>query len=226
MVTNFGWVLSPGNRRADPPDGGTVTAFIDGAPVGTPTGWTSRSDLSALFPVEKYSGIGAALGAFTFNSAPLANGVHTLSWAVSDNQGETAGIGSRYFTVANSSAVPASPGQSLAPRAEPAQMAAGSVVQGRRGFDLDDPLQAFTPDAHGIVTIHSGPLDRLELKTHATSGHLRTASGPSALPVGSRLDADGTFTWQPGAAFIGTYDLVFESGNGVREIRVVLEPTR
>ena len=226
MVTNFGWVLSPGDRRAAPPDGGTVTVFIDGAPVGAPTGWTSRSDLSALFPVEKYSGIGSALGAFTFNSAPLTNGVHTLSWGVSDDHGEIAGIGSRYFTVANSSAVPASTRQSPALRAEPAQMAASSVVQGRRGFNLDEPLQAFTPDAHGIVTIHSGPLDRLELKIHATSGHLRTASGLSPLPVGSRLDADGTFTWQPGAAFIGTYDLVFESANGVREIRIVLGPSR
>ena len=30
------------------------------------------------------------------------------------------------------------------------------------------------------------------------------------LPVGSTLDAErGTFTWQPGAGFVGTYQLVF-----------------
>jgi uncharacterized repeat protein (TIGR03803 family) len=225
-VTNFGWVLSPGAGRADPPNGGTVTVFIDGAPVGAPSGWTSRNDLSTLFPVAQYSGVGSALGVFTFNSAILRTGVHTLSWAVSDNQGEIAGIGSRYFTVTNGSPVVASVGESLAMRAEAGQLVARSGVQGRRGFHLDAPLQTFTPDAHGVVTIYSGSLDRLELKTHATAGHLRTPSGLSALPVGSRLDADGTFTWQPGAAFIGTYDLVFESASGVREIRVVLEPTR
>jgi hypothetical protein len=231
MVTNFGWVLSHGMAHADPPDGGTVSVFIDGAPAGKPTGWTGRSDLSALFPVAEYSGIGSALGVFTFNSATLTNGVHTVSWAVSDNQGESAGIGSRYFTVANgsaspASAVPASAGEIRAPRTEAAQIAGASVVQGRRGFALDAPWQTFTPDARGVVTIHSGPLDRLELKTRATAGHLRTASGLSPLPAGSRLAADGTFTWQPGAAFIGTYDLVFETANGSREIRVVLEPTR
>jgi hypothetical protein len=225
MVTNFGWVLSHGAAHADPPGGGTVTVFVDGTPVGRPTGWTSRSDLSELFPVAEYAGIGSALGVFTFNSAPLTNGVHTLSWAVSDNQGKSAGIGSRYFTVANGSAAPASAGEIPAPRAAAAAMAA-SVVRGRRGFDLHDPLQTFTPDAHGLVTIHIGPLDRLELKTRATSGHLRTSSGLSPLPVGSRLAADGTFTWQPGVAFIGTYDLVFESADGARQIRIVLEPTR
>jgi hypothetical protein len=46
------------------------------------------------------------------------------------------------------------------------------------------------------------------------------------LPVGSRLDADGTFTWQPGAAFIGSYDLVFGAADSVREVRVVLGGTR
>jgi hypothetical protein len=68
-------VLSHGASRADPPGGGTVTVFVDGAPVGTPTGWTSRSDLSALFPVAQYSGVTSALGVFTFDGATLANGV-------------------------------------------------------------------------------------------------------------------------------------------------------
>jgi hypothetical protein len=226
MVTNFGWVLSPGAAHADPPGGGTVTVFIDGAPVGTPTGWTSRSDLSALFPAAQYEGVTSALGVFTFDSATLTNGVHTLSWAVSDDLGKSAGIGSRYFTVTNGSTVLPAAGMSIASRVEAGQIATESVVPGRRGFKLDAPLEAFRPDGYGVVTIHSDPLDRLELKTRATSGHLRTASGLQPLPVGSRLDGDGTFTWHPGAAFIGSYDLVFESAIGVREVRVVLEPTR
>ena len=44
-------------RRADPPGGGTVQVVIDGAIVGAvPTGWTSRADLSALFPAAQYLG--------------------------------------------------------------------------------------------------------------------------------------------------------------------------
>ena len=43
IVANFGWVLSPGPRRADPPSGGTVQVVIDGAFISTvPDGWTSR----------------------------------------------------------------------------------------------------------------------------------------------------------------------------------------
>ena len=36
MVHNFGWVLSPGSRRADPTNGGVVNVFVDGVPVGVP----------------------------------------------------------------------------------------------------------------------------------------------------------------------------------------------
>jgi BACON domain-containing protein/all-beta uncharacterized protein len=103
IVNNFGWVLSPGARRADPPGGGTVIVLIDGVNAGSPTGWTSRSDLTALFPVSQYSGIGTAAGVFTFDSTKLSNGIHTIAWIVTANSGETSGIGSRYFTVLNGS---------------------------------------------------------------------------------------------------------------------------
>lgn len=104
VVSNFGWVLSPDSRRADPPGGGTVTVFVDGVAVGSPGGWTSRSDLSALFPVSEYPGIDTALGVYTLDTTTLANGLHTIAWAVSDNLGVTSGIGSRFFIVSNGAA--------------------------------------------------------------------------------------------------------------------------
>ncbi len=94
---NFGWVLAPNPRRADPPGGGSVTVFIDGTPVGAPFGWTSRGDLTSLFP--SYAGIGTAAGVFTFNPSALSDGIHTIAWLVTDNTGGADGIGSRYFTV-------------------------------------------------------------------------------------------------------------------------------
>ena len=57
-INIFGWVLARGTRRADPPGGGTVRVVIDGVLVGSPSGWTNRSDLTALFPAAQYSGIG------------------------------------------------------------------------------------------------------------------------------------------------------------------------
>ncbi|MEP6593051.1 MAG: fibronectin type III domain-containing protein, partial [Acidobacteriota bacterium] len=104
VINNFGWVLSPGTRRADPTGGGTVQVVIDGVKVGSPAGWTSRSDLSGYFPLAQYKGINTALGVFTFDTRTLTNGVHTIAWAVTDNTGGTAGVGSRYFTVANGAA--------------------------------------------------------------------------------------------------------------------------
>jgi hypothetical protein len=35
------------------------------------------------------------------DTTPLSNGIHTVGWVVRDAAGHTAGIGSRFFTVAN-----------------------------------------------------------------------------------------------------------------------------
>lgn len=222
-VNNFGWVLSPGLRRADPAGGGTVNVVIDGALVGSPSGWSSRSDIAALFPVAQYSGVHFALGVLTFNSALLANGVHTIAWVVNDSQGGGAGVGSRYFTVANGAGVTANHA-----RLEPARAfgaIASSSIRGRRGFDFARPFRDFHPDPSGVVVVDAEELDRIELQVEARSGRLRTSTGDTELPAGSRIDPrTGAFTWQPGVAFIGAYDLVFDTVAGVRHVRVRLHP--
>jgi len=45
-----------------------------------------------------------AIGAYTFNTATLSNGLHTIAWSVTDSAGRTEGIGSRFFVVLNSGA--------------------------------------------------------------------------------------------------------------------------
>lgn len=106
FINNFGWVLSPGLRRADPTGGGSVRVVVDGNFLpDLPSGWVSRSDLSDLFKVAEFSGIDHALGVLGIDTTTLANGVHTIAWLVTDNSTppQAAGIGSRYFTVANGS---------------------------------------------------------------------------------------------------------------------------
>src|SRR5262249_7958823 len=100
-VANYGGVLSHTPTRADPPGGGPVTVIIDGVAVGSPGGWTSRSDLTTLFSASEYPGIGTALGVFGFDSAALADGVHTIAWTVTDDEGHTAGIGGPFFPGVN-----------------------------------------------------------------------------------------------------------------------------
>lgn len=220
-INNFGWVLSPGTRRADPPGGGDVRVVIDGAIVGSPGGWASRSDLTALFPSEQFRGVGSALGVYTLDTTTLSNGVHTIAWVVTDNQGGAAGVGSRYFTVANGSAVTRDPTARLNADATPSALTGGGIVTGRRGFDLDAPRQTYRADG-GRVTIQAEELDRIELDVGiGVTGHARVAGALKPLPTGARLDqASGVFTWHPGVGFLGAYDFVF----GDRELRIVLNP--
>ena len=233
---NFGWVLSRAPRRSDVPGGGTVTVVIDGVPVGTPTGWVGRSDLQGLFPASTYPGVNNALGVFTFDTTTLANGMHTIAWGVTDDQGGASGIGSRFFWVANGS-----PALQLAPTAAMAATLENEVdtarldaapLEARRGYSLETPFRWHRANADGRVTIQSEELDRIELRTHgATAGYLRAAGTLQPLPIGSHLDvASGTFTWQPGVGFVGSYDLVFvRCGAQARDclrqdVRVVLNP--
>ncbi|MDQ3418693.1 MAG: IPT/TIG domain-containing protein, partial [Acidobacteriota bacterium] len=248
---NFGWVLAPSPRRADPPGGGSVTVYIDGNPVGAPSGWTSRPDLTALFPT--YAGVGTAAGVFTFNPSSLSDGVHTIAWLVTDNTGGAEGIGSRYFTVSGGVTGAVTQGVTAGASAASARVQASAMlsaadevsqavvstttIAGRRGFDLTTPLRSLPTGEDGRAVILGEELDRFELKLAAAareavsvSGYLRAGEDLAALPTGSSLDeATGTFTWQPGVGFSGPYDLVFlQRQKGIvvnrHEVRIVLHP--
>lgn len=236
VFNNFGWVLSRG-KRADVPGGGTVNVVIDGAVVGSPVGWSGRSDLAALFPASLYPGIGNAVGVYTFDTTTLTNGMHTMAWVVIDNQGGAAGVGSRYFRVFNSTATSLTLApQSMALQALTLESELGgatrerAAVPARRGYALDAPMRRYHADPDGRVTLQAEELDRIELQTNgATAGYLLSGSSLRPLPIGSRLDpATGTFVWQPGVGFVGAYDLAFvrHKGNHVvrQDVRVVLNP--
>ena len=240
IVNNFGWVLAPGTRRADVPGGGTVTVYIDGVPVGTPTGWSARSDLTSLFPVGQFSGALSAAAVFTFDSRTLADGVHTIAWAVTDNGRASAGVGSRFFSVWNGSAMVLDPSTTPQLMANASNRIAvdalpldTSDLMTRRGFDPDAPFADASGQA-APVTLVGEELDRFELQLDrgagAYAGYLRTATGLAPLPIGSQLDAaSNRFSWQPGAGFVGRYRLVFvrhEHGRAVarREVDVAIGP--
>jgi hypothetical protein len=223
-IPNFGWVLSPGAGRSDPPGGGSVQVLIDGVPVGSPGGWTSRSDVTSLFPQAQYSGVTTALGVFGLDTTKLSNGLHTIAWVVTDNLGARQGIGSRFFTVSNGAVV----GSSEALRSDNSTAAqlfgpagAGRSIYGRIGYDVDTPKRLFAADASGRIVVTTQELGRVELDVNAANGYLQTPAGRAALPAGSRMDpSTGTFTWQPGAGFLGVFDLVFDD----LRVRIVITP--
>jgi protoporphyrinogen oxidase len=93
-----GWALTPPPNKI-PIDGSTLEVIIDGKSAGNVTYNIYRSDIAKLFP--GYLNSNAAHGYFDFDTTAYANGLHTISWLAEDNDGNTDGIGSRYFTISN-----------------------------------------------------------------------------------------------------------------------------
>ena len=96
---NWGWALTP-QPAMIPTDGSTIQVHVDGAPVGNVTYNLFRPDVSGAFPgLANTSG---PIGYRAIDTTALAEGLHTVSWTVTDTLNASAGLGSRYFTVTNS----------------------------------------------------------------------------------------------------------------------------
>src|SRR5262249_60565905 len=131
-----------------PMDGSTIQVFIDGLAVGTVTYNNARPDIQALFP--GYANTDGAVGFRFIDTTQLADGVHTIAWVATDNQGATQGIGSRFFTVANGSSLlaetraAASAGRSLqssAVIARPVDPVALSPESAEKFLTADTPVR-------------------------------------------------------------------------------------
>ena len=96
---NWGWALTP-QPGLIPTDGSTIQVIIDGAPVGNVNYNLFRPDVAAAFP--GLANTGGPVGYRAIDTTALAEGLHTVSWTVSNTLGMTSGLGSRFFTVANS----------------------------------------------------------------------------------------------------------------------------
>lgn len=234
MSTIFLWALTQ-QPKIIPVDGSTITIFIDGAPIGTANYNHFRADIAALFPGLGNSG--GAVGFRTLDTTSLSNGVHTVAAVVVDNAGQAEGIGSRYFTVSNGTAVLGAPvGSSAWMDSVPASFAPAAAtaavrdadVRVRSGFDLDARLVGVPAGPNGVRAIAAPASGRIEvhLGSSVTSGVMRMGDSVAPLPIGSRLDAArGIFTWQPGPGFQGTYDLVFLRQNATGVTRTPIQIT-
>ena len=232
---NFGWALTP-QPKTIPLDGSTITVLVDGNPIGNPTYDNFRVDIATFFPNRNNSN--GAVGFKIIDTTVLENGVHTISWVVTDDHGVSEGIGSRFFTVSNGASAMTS---SATARFEPDVRSLAAVptdrsgVLGRRGFDLGAPWTAYGAGTDGRVVIRGEELGRIELALgqhtgERHTGFLRVGDCLTPLPAGSQLDAStGVFTWAPGVGFVGRYDLVFlrarhERLHSRQDVRVILHP--
>lgn len=94
----YGWTLTP-QPAAIPLDGSTINVFVDGVDLGHPTYNLYHENISALY--QGYANSTGAAGYFIFDSAPYADGWHTLYWTVTDDLGRSDGLGTRYFRIQN-----------------------------------------------------------------------------------------------------------------------------
>jgi len=175
-----------------------------------------RSDVASLFPGLCNSN--GAIGFYYIDTTQLANGVHTISWSVTDNAGHTDGVGSRFFTVLNAGTGP------VAPPDEPIQVPSNRAVKLRLGFDRKRQAESLSLDRTGAYVIHMEELERIELQVGATDGDLLVNGEQRALPIGSTLKG-GLFYWQPGPGFLGEYQFLFERPDAAPlHVRVVIHP--
>jgi hypothetical protein len=243
---NFGWALTQASKII-PIDGSTIFVLVDGASVGNADYNHFRPDIAGTFPGLQNSN--GAVGFRILDTTAMANGLHTISWTVTDSGGAIEGIGSRFFTVSNgvgavtsASDLATSPhaasdnGQSAAQASTVAATPLDrSPVIGRRGWDLNAPWRAFEIGSAGRAVIRGEEVDRFELWLGERSGteyrgYVRVGDSLAPLPVGSQLNrTTGWFTWAPGPGFVGTYDLVFVRWAGARaiarqDVRIILAP--
>lgn len=218
---NFGWVLTP-LPNTIPPDGSTIHVWINGRPVGQPKYNIYREDIAALFP--GYNNSNGAMGYFKLDTTQYQNGVHTISWSAADNAGNSAGIGSRYFSILNG-------GESISNSQSTGkyryqcdytgilnssieEISMSNIEPLRIEKSTDEKAHCIEPDENGIYFIEIEELERLEVaisgSSAVTAGFILVGAQLKPLPVGTTLCEDtGKFYWTPGPGFVGNYHFVF-----------------
>jgi CSLREA domain-containing protein len=225
-VVNFGWALTPNVNGAPscriPASG--VQVSIDSGPLQPVVYGGARSDIAAAF--EGFSNSAGAGGHYILDTTLLANGRHTLGWVITDDCNRSDGIGSRFFTVSNgTSALTAQEFRLKAETTHLSPVASADTVLLARGYgQLSEILR---PADSGTYTVELKQGERIELRLPRGYGDAYQLVGdrPRALPVGSTWDAaTGIFYWQPAAAFLGDFELVFARGIEHVRVRIVIDP--
>ena len=229
---NFGWALTP-QPNYIPTDGSTINVWVDGVNLGHPKYNNYRSDILTLFP--GYANSNGAVGYFYLDTTAYENGIHTIAWSVTDSDGNSDGIGSRYFTIQNSGSLQVqSSAKGIVKNISGISTQFLEPIMFNRSFRSDDEFEELLPDEKGLNRIVIKELERVEIKLGENysdvQGYLISNNEFHKLPIGSTLDRKtGTFSWSPGPGFLGHYSLIFilTDPNGQafkKSIEIEIEP--
>ncbi|MGD2087492.1 MAG: lamin tail domain-containing protein [Candidatus Aminicenantes bacterium] len=214
---NWGWVLTP-QPDFIPDDGSTINVYVDGVNLGNPAYNIYRSDIASLFP--GYANSDGAGGYFSIDTTGYSNGVHTIAWTATDSGGNIDGLGSRYFTIINSS-TSNSTGRGVISSHDIEKIPLEySPTLIKHGVEGNDYLAADMNDS-GDCIINIKELEPIEIlltdcilntgnPCQRFDGYLMVRNQLKPLPVGSTLDGTrGIFYWIPGIGYYGEYRFVF-----------------
>ncbi len=241
----FGWALPSGDATIPP---GGVSVYVDSKWIGIAEYDIFRQDIYDLFPgYNNRDGAGFLL---SFDSTDYPNTLHTIACVVSDGV-NAAGIGSRFFSIRNLGTLNSLTememerergtetawskwvkDRSLTQWQANSALAGGPVIL-RRGFGDGGVEEVLDVPAQGCAYIELKELERIEVDLSGRkpglggeySGYMVVDEQLWPLPAGSTLDpVTGTFYWQPGAGFLGYYQLAFvrELPDGSRTRRSVI----
>jgi Leucine-rich repeat (LRR) protein len=213
---NWGWALTP-RPNSIPTHGSTINVWVDGINLGNPTYNIYRSDIASLFP--GYANSNGSAGYFYLDTTSFSNGVHTIQWTVTDNAGNTDGIGSRYFTIQNIGSS-ASQHSSVMSHWSLGNEELSSIpinhepVIIRKGCKSNMKINGIYPGDIDITTMEIKEMERVEIQvspgTPGTRGYMLVGNQLRPLPIGTTFETgSGIFYWQPGPGFIGEYRFVF-----------------
>jgi len=226
---NWGWVLTP-QPNSIPTNGSTIDVWVNGVNIGHPAYNIYRSDIATLFP--GYANSNGAIGYFYLDTTAYTPGVHTIYWTARDTNGNSDGIGSRYFSISNTGSSDSGK-QSYMYKAKPKTpiynfsqinelpIDCSIPVRIRQGFKEDSLPQPTPMDEKGINRILIKEVGRVEiyLKDESAitntngftySGYLVIGNQLHCLPIGSTFDKKrGILYWQAGPGFLGQFHLVF-----------------
>jgi hypothetical protein len=225
---NFGWALTP-PPNSIPIDGSTIRVWVDGVSLGNPVYNRYREDIATLFP--GYNNSSGAGGYFYLDTTRYENGVHTIQWTITDDAGNTDGIGSRYFSIRNGSQSAERTAQSISfktPDISKIPVDYSQPMRIKKGYNLEIEPQFLFPAENRQITIEIKELERVEiclsegitglaplyncgkLSNGHWTGFQVIGSQLRSLPIGSWLDPDnGIFSWTPGPGHYGLYTLLF-----------------
>lgn len=205
LFINWGWVLTPLPNHI-PVDGSTIDVWVDGVNLGHPVYNIYREDIATFFP--GYSNSDGAVGYFYLDTTAYENGVHSIHWTATDSVGNTDGIGSRYFTVANISGE----------RAQTLERGQARNLLVRRKKDSGQRARVLYPNERGATSFEIKELEPIEvhLPSPVYTGYQIVKGFKRSLPTGSTLDkAGGVFYWLPPHGHLGEFHFAFiETGTG------------